>query len=127
MDKHGYFNFSINTGSAAEILRQAKTVILEINEHLPNVRGGYDDCVHISEVDMVVEGEHEPFKPKPFRQITERERKIAGHIIPYIVDGATVQIGIGGMPDAGGMLMPVILHPKIKIRQIILNPPDLKP
>ena len=105
MDKHGYFNFSINTGSAAEILRQAKTVILEINEHLPNVRGGYDDCVHISEVDMVVEGEHEPFKPKPFRQITERERKIAGHIIPYIVDGATVQIGIGGMPDAVGMLL----------------------
>lgn len=105
MDRHGYFNFSINTGTSAEILRQAKTVILEINDNLPNVRGGYDDCVHISEVDFVVEGDHEPFAaPKP-HAITPQEQKIAENIMPYIVDGATLQIGIGGMPNAVGKLL----------------------
>lgn len=105
MDRHGYFNFSLNTGTSAEILRQAKTVIVEVNENLPNVRGGYDDCVHISEVDFVVEGYHEPFADKPSKPITEQEQKIAENILPYIVDGATLQIGIGGMPDAVGKLL----------------------
>lgn len=40
MDKHGYFNLSVNTGTSAEILRKAKVVIVEINEHLPKMRGG---------------------------------------------------------------------------------------
>ena len=105
MDKHGYFNFSVNTGTSAEILRQARIVILEINENLPNVRGGYDDCVHISDVDYVVEGPHEPFKASKEHVITEAERRIAENIIPYVVDGATLQIGIGGMPDAVGRLL----------------------
>ena len=105
MDRHGYFNFSINTGTAAEILRCAKTVIVEVNEHLPNVRGGYDDCIHISDVDIVVEGEHAPFAERKPHQITPQEIRIAQHIIPYIVDGATLQIGIGGMPDAVGALL----------------------
>ncbi len=47
MDKHGYFNFSLHTGTTGEILRRAKTVILEVNENLHQVRGGYDDCIHI--------------------------------------------------------------------------------
>jgi len=105
MDKHGYFNFSINTGIAAEILRQAKTVIVEVNENLPNVRGGYDDCIHISEVDMVVEGYHAPFpRPKP-HLITPEERKIAEFLLPHIKNGATLQIGIGGMAEAIGTIL----------------------
>lgn len=105
MDRHGYFNFSINTGTAAEILRKAKTVIVEVNENLPNVRGGYDDCVHISDVDYVVEGYHEPWpQPKPHR-ITAQEEKIAENLLPYIKNGATLQIGVGGMPNAVGKLL----------------------
>ena len=59
MDKHGFFNFSLGTGVAAEILRKADIVIVEVNEHLPKLHGGYDECIHISDVDFVVEGEHE--------------------------------------------------------------------
>ncbi|MCR5743252.1 MAG: butyryl-CoA:acetate CoA-transferase [Lachnospiraceae bacterium] len=105
MDRHGYFSFSINTGTAADILRKAKVVILEINEHLPNVRGGYDDCVHISDVDFVIEGEHEPFKAKPRKPISAVERRIAENIISYIRDRSTIQIGVGSMPDAVGRLI----------------------
>lgn len=105
MDKHGFFNFSINTGTAAEILRQAKTVIVEVNEHLPNVRGGYDDCIHISDVDFVVEGPHKPFPPIKPSVISPNEQKIAEYIIPFIKNGATIQIGIGGMSDAVGSML----------------------
>ena len=105
MDRHGYFNFSINTGTAAEILRQAKTVIVEVNENLPYVRGGYDDCIHISEVDYVVEGYHAPFPERKKHIITPQEEKIAENLLPYIVNGATLQIGVGGMPNAVGKLL----------------------
>ena len=94
MDKHGYFNFSLNTGTTAEILRQAKTVIVEVNEHLPNIRGGYDDCIHISEVDMVVEGHHDPFPIPKAAIISPEEKTIAENLIPYIKNGSTLQIGI---------------------------------
>ena len=102
MDRHGFFNFSINTGTAAEILRQAKTVIVEVNENLPYVRGGYDDCIHIDDVDFVVEGHHEPFKEWLSHGITDTEVQIAENILPYIVNGATLQIGIGSMTNAIG-------------------------
>ena len=105
MDKHGYFNFSLNTGTTAEILRQAKTVIVEVNEHLPNIRGGYDDCIHISEVDMVVEGHHDPFPIPKAAIISPEEKTIAENLIPYIKNGSTLQIGIGAMPDAIGQLL----------------------
>lgn len=105
MDHHGYFHFSVNTGVAAPIARMADIVIVEINEHLPKIRGGYDECIHISEVDYIVEGTHE----KPLDYIatppTETDRQIATHLLTHIVDGATLQLGIGSMPNALGELL----------------------
>ena len=105
MDKHGYFNFSVNTGVAGPICRKADIVILEVNEHLPRIHGGYDECIHISEVDYIVEGHHEPFTDLLPVRVTDTDREIAKHIIPYIVDGATLQLGIGGIPNAVGEIM----------------------
>ncbi|MCI2061252.1 MAG: butyryl-CoA:acetate CoA-transferase [Eubacteriaceae bacterium] len=105
MDKHGFFNFSLGTGVAAEILRKADIVILEVNEHLPRLHGGYDECIHISDVDFVVEGEHEPFKPMPKGNPTDVDMAIAKNILPFIIDGATLQLGIGNMPNTLGTLI----------------------
>ena len=105
MDRFGYFNFSINTGTAAEILRKAKKVIVEVNENLPHVRGGYDDCIHISEVDYIVEGYHEPWPEIAPQVITPQEEAIANQILPYLVNGSTLQIGVGGMANAIGKLL----------------------
>ena len=105
MDKHGYFNFSVNTGVAGPICRKADIVILEVNEHLPRIHGGYDECIHISEVDYIVEGHHEPFTDLLPVRVTDTDREIARHIIPYIVDGATLQLGIGSIPNAVGEIM----------------------
>ncbi len=105
MDKHGYFNFSVNTGVAGPICRKADIVIVEVNEHLPKIHGGYDECIHISEVDYIVEGEHERFDNLLPIRTTDYDRRIAEHIIPYIVDGATLQLGIGSVPNALGEII----------------------
>ena len=102
MDAHGYFNLSCATGVAKGILDKADIVILEVNEHLPRILGGFDEVIHISEVDYVVEGEHPPLPEFPIEAPTPEDIAIADHILPYIVDGATLQIGIGSMPNVIG-------------------------
>lgn len=102
MDKHGYFNLSCAAGIARGILETADIIILEVNENLPRIFGGFDESIHISEVDYVVEGPHEPLPQFPIAQPTEEDVRIADLIVPHIVDGATLQLGIGGMPNVVG-------------------------
>lgn len=102
MDRHGYFNFSCATGVARGIAEKADVVILEVNEHLPRVCGGFDEVIHISEIDYVVEGEHPPLPEFPPDPPTPEDIKIADLIIPYIPSEATIQLGIGGMPNVVG-------------------------
>ena len=102
MDRHGYFNLSCAAGIARGILEKADIVILEVNERLPRILGGFDESIHISEVDFVVEGKHAPLPEFPIDPPTEEDVRIADHILPYIVDGATIQLGIGSMPNVVG-------------------------
>lgn len=102
MDDKGFFNLSCGTGVARDILRVADYVILEVNEHMPVVYGAYDDHIHISDVDCVVEGKHEPLHEVPAPPATEDDIKIADYILPYIKNGDTLQLGIGGMPNVLG-------------------------
>lgn len=102
MDKHGYFNLSSATGIAKGILDKADVVILEVNEHLPRIYGGFEESIHISEVDYVVEGEHPPLPEFPIAPPTPEDIAIAGHILPFIQDGATLQLGIGSLPNVIG-------------------------
>jgi len=105
MDKHGYFNFSSATGVARGILEKADYIILEINEHLPRILGGFDEVIHISEVDCIVEGPHDPLPQFPVPKPTEEDIKIAELIVPYVQNGATLQLGIGAMPNVVGSLL----------------------
>ena len=75
MDRHGYFNLSAATGVSRAILDRADIVILEVNEHLPRLRGGFDEVIHISDVDMVVEGAHAPFTDLPPHPATAPPRR----------------------------------------------------
>ena len=93
MDKHGYFNFSVNTGVAGPICEKADIVIVEVNENMPTIHGGYHECIHISDVDYMVEGHHEPFENMLPIVPRDIDIQIADHIIPYIVDGANLQLG----------------------------------
>ena len=105
MDKHGYFNLSIGTGNARAYIDNADVVVIEVLDGLPHAMGGQDESVHISEVDMVVEGEHGQTIQLPSKAPGEVDAKIAANVIPYLCDGATIQLGIGGVPDALGMMI----------------------
>ena len=105
MDQHGYFNLSCATGVARGILDKADIVILEVNEHLPYIYGGFDEAIHISEVDYVVEGPHDPLPEFPVAVPTAEDRAIAELLVPYVRDGAALQLGIGAMPNVVGSLL----------------------
>ena len=105
MDKHGYFNLSCATGVARGILDKADIVILEVNEHLPDIYGGFDESIHLSEVDYIVEGPHDPLPEFPVAEATEEDRRIAELLVPYVRDGAALQLGIGAMPNVVGSLL----------------------
>jgi butyryl-CoA:acetate CoA-transferase len=105
MDSHGYFNFSINNSASAAILEKAKIVIVEVNEKLPRVFGLKDECVHISEVDYIVEGDNPDLPIMDPIAATDADRKIAGHIIDDIEDGSVLQLGIGGLPNTIGHML----------------------
>lgn len=104
MDRDGNFSFSMMNGTTQEILDCADTVILEVCEDMPVVYGMSCDHIHISEVDAVVEGGRSvgTAAGAPPGDI---DRQIAANIFPYLQDGITLQIGIGGMPNALGSLI----------------------
>lgn len=105
MDKHGYFNFSLSTAATRAILETAKVVIIETNERLPIALGGREECIHISEVDFIVEGGSAAIPELLPTVPDELDEKVARLIVEEIVNGATIQLGIGGMPNAVGNLI----------------------
>jgi butyryl-CoA:acetate CoA-transferase len=105
MDKHGYFNFSLQNSATSAMIEKAKTVIVEVNEKLPITLGGREEAVHISDVDFVVEGDHLDLPEFPRSPVTEVDKVVARLIVDELVDGSTIQFGIGGMPDTVGRLL----------------------
>lgn len=105
MNKHGYFNLSLSNSSTRAIFDRAKTIILEVNEHLPWVYGGYDECIHISEVDAIIEGSHASLPELAPGTATEEDQTIAALITSKLRDGSVIQLGIGGMPNTVGQLI----------------------
>jgi acyl-CoA hydrolase len=74
-------------------------VILEPNRDIPYAFGR-DNGVHVSEVDYVIEGDHQPCAELPNPEASEIDRAVARRIAAEVEDGACLQIGIGGMPNA---------------------------
>lgn len=105
MDKHGYFNFSLTNCCQQEILDAAEHIILEVVEDMPYVYGLVNDHIHISEIDYVVEGHKSAPENPPAGESKEVDRQIAANIFPYLTNGATLQLGIGGMPNSLGALI----------------------
>jgi acyl-CoA hydrolase len=99
MDENGYFNFSAANLWHRAVVESAKMVIVEVSRALPYVYGD-ENGVHLSEVDYIVDGDHEPAPELPNPQPTEIDHAVARLIASEIDDGACLQIGIGGMPNA---------------------------
>lgn len=104
MDRQGNFSFGLTNCCQPELLSVAEHIILEVNPAMPVVYGLEEDHIHISEVDCIVES-REPLNTSPSRAPGDLDRQIAAQIFPYLHDGMTLQLGIGGMPNALGELI----------------------
>lgn len=106
MDEHGYFNFGPNASHLAAICETSKVVIVEVNENMPVCLGGFEEGVHISQVDMIVEGDNPSIAEMGGGgAASEVDEAVAKLIVEEIPDGACLQLGIGGMPNAVGSLI----------------------
>lgn len=105
MDNHGYFNFGPQASHLMAMCEKAKIVIVEVNENMPRCLGGYESDIHISQVDYIVEGSNPPPAQLPSAPPSEVDKKVAELIVKEIPDGACLQLGIGGMPNAVGTMI----------------------
>ena len=105
MDKHGYFNFGVSASHMKAICDTAKIVIVEVNQNMPRCLGGFGESVHITDVDMIVEGRNDPMGQMLSAPPTEIDKAVAKQVVERIPNGACLQLGIGGMPNAVGMLL----------------------
>ena len=99
MDENGFFNFSAANLWHRAVIERARLVVLEVTRGLPQVFG-HENAVHVSEVDYIIEGDHRPAAELPNPSASEVDRAVARLIAAEVEDGACLQIGIGGMPNA---------------------------
>jgi acyl-CoA hydrolase len=99
MDDGGYFNFGPANVWQRAVIERAKVIVVEVNREVPYVFGR-DNGVHVSEVDFLIEGDHQPCAELPNPEPSEIDRAVARRIAAEVEDGSCLQIGIGGMPNA---------------------------
>lgn len=101
-DKNGFVSLSLGITYEKEIIEAAGLVILEVNSNLPRTFG--DTHLHVSAVDHFVEYHHDvPTLPSPLPDATELT--IGGYIGELVPDEATIQLGIGGIPNAAALAL----------------------
>ena len=106
MDEHGFFNFGPNASHMAACCEKADTIIVEVNKNMPRCLGGFEESIHISQVDMIVEGSNPDIASMgAAAPATDVDQAVAKYIVNEIPDGACLQLGIGGMPNAVGSLI----------------------
>jgi 4-hydroxybutyrate CoA-transferase len=96
-DGHGYLSLGVSVSVALPAARAAPLVIAQVNHAMPRARG--NGWLHASQVDAWVEVD-EPLVEYPPPVVGEVERAIGRHVAALVPDGATVQVGVGGIPQA---------------------------
>ena len=98
-DANGYCGLGISNYAWRTIFENARTVVFEINEHLPKLHGvDGSHRVHLSEADYIVEGEHEPLPVRSYKDPSPVDIAIAKNVLAEIPDGAALSLGVGGVP-----------------------------
>ena len=98
-DEHGFCSLGVEVGPTKTSAEVAKIIIAEVNEQMPRTLG--DSFIHIGRINHIVPVNY-PIPELAMAEEGESEviEKIAGHIAELIPDGATMQLGIGAIPDA---------------------------
>lgn len=96
-DRHGYCSLGVSVDVSNAAIHKAKIVIAQLNPNVPRTFG--DGIIHVSKIDALVEVDRPLFRHDP-KPISEMHMKIGQYIAELIEDGATLQTGIGAIPDA---------------------------
>jgi len=96
-DEHGFCSFGIEVGVTKTAAQSARVIIAEVNPNMPRTLG--DAFIHVSKLTHIVPVDYE-LPEMSMGGPSELSQRIAKHIANLIPDGATLQMGIGGVPDA---------------------------
>lgn len=97
VDKHGYISLGLSNVYEKDMIESADMVILEVNPNVPRTHG--DTALHYSKVDYFIETDYD-IPELPIAMPNEKDQKIGRFIADLIEDGSTIQLGIGGIPNA---------------------------
>jgi 4-hydroxybutyrate CoA-transferase len=96
-DAHGFCSYGVGVDTTLTAAKCARRVIAQVNPQMPRTCG---DCfIHVSEIDAIVEYSG-ALCELPREEISDVQRAVARHVASLIEDGDTLQLGIGGIPDA---------------------------
>ena len=96
-DEHGYCSLGTSVDAVPAAIRAGRTIIAELNASMPRTLG--DSFVHVSQIDYGVEVDVPPYEHTA-GEVGQVEQRIGDHIADLVPDGATIQMGIGGIPSA---------------------------
>ncbi len=96
-DSHGFCSFGVGVDTSLTAAKCARYVVAQINDQMPRTYG--DSFIHVTELDAVVDSSRHLCAMKP-QQITDMHVAVARNVAGLIEDGAVLQTGIGGIPDA---------------------------
>jgi acyl-CoA hydrolase len=96
-DRHGFCSLGVSVDVSRAAVQTARTVVAQVNPRMPRSHG--DGLIHVDQIDAMVEVD-DPIHEVPPREVTEQERAIGRHCAELVDDGATLQIGIGAIPQA---------------------------
>jgi 4-hydroxybutyrate CoA-transferase len=96
-DEHGFCSFGVEVGTTKPAAESARVIIAEVNRQMPRTLG--DSFIHVSRLHHIVEVDY-PIPEAPQGGSSEQHMLVGQHIAEMIPDGATLQMGIGSIPDA---------------------------
>jgi acyl-CoA hydrolase len=96
-DRHGFVSLGVSVDVARAAVDTAKVLIAQINPRMPRVHG--DGFIHVDQIRYAIEVDEPLYSPRPV-VLSEEELSIGKHIAGIVEDGATLQLGIGAIPNA---------------------------
>ena len=115
-DARGYLSLGVSVSVGLPAARTAPLVIAQVNSEMPRTRG--DSGLHVSEVDAWVEADG-PLAEVPPVALGAVERAIGRHVAALVPDGATVQVGVGGLPQA--VLEALVDHRDLSLHSLLVD------
>ncbi len=115
-DRHGYLSLGVSVGVTLPAARSAPLVIAQVNPQMPRTLG--NAFLHVSQIDVGVEVDG-PLPTSPAPTVGEVERAIGRHVAALVPDGATVQVGIGAIPQA--VLEALTDHRELALHSLLVD------